>query len=222
MQGYAWFFILPPLLLAPAMGLLSLVRSTHRIGDEFRRKALHVATGLCALSLPSILPEPWMVVTGLVLVLSWMGAIRITPCLNRRFGPVLHDCRRRSMGEIWFALGLAILLLFTSGLAFVIAVLVLALADAAAAIAGRMVPSRRLTGLMRGKTVAGCTAFFCTAVMICLPMLALHTDLSAARIATATLLVAALACIAEAGCRRGLDNLVVPLVTAAAISALPV
>ena len=222
MQGYSYFFILPPLLLIPAMGLLSMVRNTHRIGDEIRRKALHVATGLAALSLPSILPEPWMVLTGLVLVLALLGAIRFTPCLKRRFGAVLHDCRRRSMGEIWFALALAILLLFTSGVAFVVPVLVLALADAAAAIAGRLVPSKRLTGLMRGKTVAGSTAFFCTTVLICLPMLALHTDLSAGRIATATLLVAASACVVEASCRRGLDNLGVPLVTAAVISALPV
>lgn len=222
MQGSLYLFVLPPLLLVPAMGLLSMVRSTRSIGREFRRKSLHVATGLASLSLPAILIEPWMVVSGLALVLAWMIAVRVLPCLYRRFGPVLHECRRRSMGEIWFAVSLAVLMLYTSGLEFVIPVLVLSLADAAAAITGRLVPSTRLGGPMRGKTLAGCTAFFLTAFVICLAMLTFYTALSSGGILICALSVAVASCLAEAVARRGLDNLAIPLVIWAVLAAFPI
>ena len=75
-----------------------------------------------------------MVVSGLSLAVAWMTAVRILPCLQRRFGSVLHDCDRRSMGEVYFALSIAALMLITSSnpLLYVIPILILTLADAAA------------------------------------------------------------------------------------------
>ena len=65
--------VLPPLMLVPAMGLLSMVRSTHKIGQELKRKSFHVGVGLASLSFPLVLNEPWKVMTGMSLAIAWMS-----------------------------------------------------------------------------------------------------------------------------------------------------
>jgi phytol kinase len=163
-----------------------------------------------------------MVITGLSLALAWMFAVRVMPCLQKYFGSVLHDCNRRSMGELYFAVSVASLVLLTreSPLLYVIPILILSLADAAAAICGRLIPSQSLTGFLRGKSVAGCTAFFVVAATICIVVLAAYTNLPAWQIGFCALVVATATCLAEAICRGGLDNLVVPLVAWAVLAAL--
>ena len=214
--------VLPPLLLVPAMGLLSMVRSTHKIGQELKRKSFHVAVGLASLSFPLVLNEPWKAMTGMALAIAWMSAVRVLPCLQRRFGSVLQDCDRKSLGEVYFALSIGALILLTpdSPLLYIIPVLILTLADAAAAIFGRLIPSKPLTGFLRGKSVGGCTAFFIVAASICFAMLAVYTTLPAWQVTTAALVVATATCLAEAVSRRGLDNIIVPLVAWAVLSAL--
>ena len=209
-----FLLVLPPLLLVPAMGLLSMIHSSHRIGRELKRKSFHVGIGLVALSFPVIWTEFWMVVSGLSLALAWMFAVRVLPCLQKYFGSVLHDCDRRSLGELYFAVSVAGLILVTREhpLLYVIPILILSLADAAAAICGRLIPSQELTGCMRGKSVAGCSAFFVVAAAICIALLTLYTDLPAWQVGFCAVVVATATCLAEASCRGGLDNLVVPLV----------
>ena len=215
-------FVLPPLLLVPAMGLLSMVRSSHKIGQELKRKSFHVGFGLVALSFPLVWTESWMVVTGFALALGWMFAVRVLPCLQKYFGSVLHDCDRKSMGEFYYAVSVAGLILVTrdSPLLYVIPILILSLADAAAAIFGRLIPSQALSGCLRGKSVAGCTAFFVVAAAICVATLTFFTQLPVWQIAVCALVVATATCLAEAICRRGLDNLVVPFVAWAVLAAL--
>jgi phytol kinase len=224
MDDSLFLLVLPPLLLVPAMGLLSMIQSSHKIGRELKRKSFHVGIGLVALSFPFIWPETWMVVTGLSLALAWMFAVRVLPCLRKYFGSVLHDCDRQSMGELYFAVAVAGLILVTreSPLLYVIPILILSLADAAAAICGRLIPSQALTGYLRGKSVAGCSAFFAVAAAICVSLLAVYTDLPAWQIGFCALVVATATCLAEAICRGGLDNLVVPLVAWAVLLALQV
>lgn len=214
--------VLPPLMLVPAMGLLSMIRSTHKIGQELKRKSFHVGVGLASLSFPLVLNEPWKVLTGMSLAIAWLSAVRILPCLQRHFGSVLQDCDRKSMGEVYFALSIGSLILLTpdSPLLYIIPVLILTLADTAAAIVGRLIPSNPLTGFLRGKSVAGCTAFFVVAAVICIVILTVYTTLPAWQITMAALVVATATCLAEAVSRRGLDNLVVPLVAWAVLAAL--
>ncbi len=222
MDDSLFLFVLPPLLLVPAMGLLSMIRSSHKIGQELKRKSFHVGFGLVALSFPVIWTESWMVVTGFALALGWMFAVRALPCLQKYFGSVLHDCDRKSMGEFYYVVSVAGLILVTrdSPLLYVIPILILSLADAAAAIFGRLIPSQALTGCLRGKSVAGCTAFFVIAAAICVATLAFFTELPVWQITVCALVVATATCLAEAICRRGLDNLVVPFVAWAVLAVL--
>lgn len=224
MSDSLFMFVLPPLLLVPAMGLLSMIRSSHTIGQELKRKAFHVGFGLVALSFPLIWTESWMVVTGFALAFLWMIAVRVLPCLQRYFGSVLHDCDRKSMGEFYYAVSVAGLILLTSGkpYLYIIPILILALADAAAAIFGRLIPSQSLTGIFQGKSVAGCTAFFVVAAVICAVTLVSYTQLPAWPMLGCALLVSAASCLAEAASRNGLDNLFVPFTAWAVLVLLQV
>ncbi len=128
------------------------------------------------------------------------------------------------MGEFYYAVSVAGLILLTSGkpYLYVIPILILALADAAAAICGRLVPSRSLTGIFQDKSVAGCTAFFVIAAVICAVTLVSYTQLPSWSILACALLVSGASCFAEAVSRNGLDNLFVPFTAWAVLVLLQV
>jgi phytol kinase len=212
MEGSLFAFVIPPLLLIPAMGLLSRIRSSREITAELKRKALHVATGLTALSFPLYFTSPWMVCAGLGMALVWMIAVRRLPVLRQRFGACLHTAKRVSFGEIYFALSLAALLLLTPGqsLLYLIPLLILTLADSAAAIAGRLAPLGKLHGPAAGKTLVGCATFASVAFFTAQVLLLVFTQLPLLNATGIALAVATTSCTAEALCRRGLDNIFIP------------
>ena len=204
--------VLPPLLIVPAMGLLSRVKTASPLQNELRRKALHLLTGLAALGLPFVLREPWMILAAAAAVIGWMLAVRLVPALSARFGCVLHGAGRHSFGELYFALGLAGLLLVTEpgSILFVVPVLVLTLADTAAAVVGRAWPWLRFGPPDGRKTLSGSLAFAATAVLVCAAALGAGTGFSVADTLAVAVAVAGLAAIAEAFSSRGLDNLTIP------------
>jgi phytol kinase len=203
---------IPPVLLFSAMGILSRINSSHIIVRELKRKALHICLGLTAISFPLFLTEWWMIIAAFGLVVAWLMAVRQIPILRRHFGSVLHSVKRESLGEIYFALSVGGLLLLTQNepIFFVIPILILALADAFAAIVGKVFPIGPLAGIARGKTAAGCIAFFVVAFSISywslVAVAGLHLDHA---LAVATVLAMA-TCVTEAISRRGIDNLLVP------------
>jgi phytol kinase len=203
---------IPPVLLFSAMGILSRVNSSHIIVRELKRKALHICVGLTALSFPLFLNETWMVITALGLVVAWLVAVRQIPALRRYFGSVLHDIKRESLGEIYFAISIGGLLLLTQDepILFAIPILILALADAFAAIVGKVVPIGPLVGIASGKTVAGCTAFFVVAFIVSFWSLVAIGDVQTVHALTVATALAITTCVTEAISRRGVDNLLVP------------
>jgi phytol kinase len=206
--------LLPPLLLVPAMGLLSCIESRSPIEIEFRRKAFHISIGLASLSFPLFLTKPWMVIAALSLVFFWMYLVRHMPTMRRRFGPVLHATDRHSNGEMYFAFAIGALLLASNGdsVLYVIPLLILSIADALAAIVGRIMPLMPLSGLAKGKTASGSAAFCITALLVTLPALMALTDFSFGLALVVALTIAVATCIAEAISSRGFDNLAVPAV----------
>jgi phytol kinase len=210
---------IPPLLLVPAMGLLSRIQCKREITGELRRKALHVGTGLVALSFPIYLTTPWMVLTALSVVMVWMIAVRRIAVLRVRFGSCLHDTKRASFGEIYFALSIASLMLLTADrpLFFVIPLLILTLADSAAAIVGRLMPVGPLGGVARGKTMSGCVAFVIVAFLLTQSLLAAFTTMSWFQTIEVALVMACATCIAELISKRGFDNVLIPAVAYATL-----
>ena len=204
--------VFPLVLLFSAMGMLSQIGSSHAIAGELQRKLLHISIGLTALSFPLFLKESWTVIAALGLVVVWLIAVRQIPLLQRYFGSVLQKVRRNSLGEIYYALAIAFLLLLTPDrpILFLIPILILALADAFAAIVGTVFPIGRFSGIARGKTVAGCVTFFVVAFLTSFGVLVAFADLQIADAFIIATVLAAATCVVEAISRRGIDNLVVP------------
>lgn len=204
--------VIPPVLLFSAMGILSQISDGRLIVKELKRKALHIGVGLTALTFPLFLNDSWKIIVAFGLAVVWLLAVRYVPVLRRHFGSVLHGVRRRTLGEIYFAVSIACLLLLAQDepILFVIPILILTLADASAAIAGKVLPIGPLRGLARGKTMTGCAAFFAVAFIVSFGMLELLTELQAVQSVLLAIFLAATTCVVEAISRRGIDNLAVP------------
>jgi len=188
------------LLLAASQALLS-ARRWPSAWSELRRKLLHLEMGGVSLLFPVLFASAWPVVVLAALALLWLAALR-SRLLRARFAPALEDCGRGSSGAVWFIAGVCLTFLLSRHDAsrYCLAVLVLTLADAAAGIVG--------TALRRtGKSLEGSLAFFVAALAVSLVIL--PSVWSALGVALATTL-------AEAGARRGLDNLSIPMAALAA------
>jgi phytol kinase len=206
--------LLPPLLLVPAMGLLSSIESCSPVETEIRRKAFHISVGLTSLAFPLFLTRPWMVIVAVSLAVAWMTTVRHVPAVRRYFGGVLHDTDRISHGELYFAASIAALMLASAGdpVLYVIPILILTIADAVAAVVGRAFPILPLGGLAQGKTMSGSAAFFVSALLVTWPALIGFTDLPLISTLAVAVIVASATCITEAISSRGFDNLAVPTV----------
>ncbi|MDH4108669.1 MAG: hypothetical protein OEW35_10140 [Gammaproteobacteria bacterium] len=208
--------LLPPLLLVPAMGMLSRAGGDGELLGELRRKALHVGTGLAALTFPYFLNTPPRVLVAMALVLAWMGAVRRIPALRASFGRCLFGAGRCSHGELYFAVSTGFLLIVAdSPLLYAIPLLVLTLADAAAAVAGRMAVRLGDGTLARpwinGKTRAGSAAFALVAFSVSGPLLAFAPDVSIPSALLIGLVLALTTAAVELGSRGGADNFLIPI-----------
>lgn len=216
--------VLPPLLLVPAMGLISRIEARRGIGEEAKRKLLHAGAGLASLSLPTLFDSAWSVLAALTIVLAWMFGVRASARLRRIFGGVLHDLERNSCGEFCFAAALACLLIVAQDntVHYALPVLILSLADASAALVGRAAPLVPLRGPAKGKTLSGCATFFAVSFLTAALVLIHFAGMPAGPGAAIAVMVAAGTTCAEAVSHRGLDNVTVPLVAWATLVAMGV
>lgn len=209
---------------APVMGavLLSLValvgvlhwyqvrRHPH---PEVVRKLVHVGMGLVILPFPWLFPSPWPVVTLALVSVGAMLGLRALPALRHGPGSVLHAVQRQSLGEICYPIAVAIVFVLKrdQALLFVIPVLILALADAVAALIGITYGRLHYSSTDGVKTAEGSLAFFTVAFLSVHVPLLLLTDVGRAQTLLIALVLGLLAMIVEAVAWNGLDNLFVPL-----------
>jgi len=200
------------IVLAVLAGLLAALSAlAERFGAETTRKALHVGMGLATLALPWLFNEAWpVVVLGIVVGSLFVALRRLAPL--RGVGRALHAVQRNSLGEFYFVLAAVVIFVLAAGetVLFLIPILILTLADPAAALIGTRFGSRRYpTGA--GKSVEGSLAFLVTAFYCAYLPLLLLTPNTAYACSILAALVAATTTLCEAVSDRGLDNLVVPL-----------
>lgn len=200
-------------LLIASMAALSACHARGLTSPETIRKALHVEMGLVVAGAPWLADAAWQVVPLAILACAWLHAVRTNPLLRHRFGGAVHVVSRRSMGEFYFVLGVATTYLLSTREPawYCAAILIMALADTAAAVAGQRF-GRRLYGTGAGrKSVEGSCAFFCIAFACAASVLAVLTGDPPAAIVVAALTVASVSTVVEAMAKDGSDNLLVPL-----------
>jgi phytol kinase len=200
------------------LGLINAVGGLARrrgwLQPEDARKLVHVALGIVIAAFPWIFSELWPVVTLAGLAVAALLPLRLMPALRARHGAALHDVQRDSLGELYFPVAAAVIWCLAPGdpLRFSIPMLVLASADAAAAVVGVRYGRTELTGRSGRKSWEGAVAFGVTAYLAVHAPLLLFSDLGRAECLLIAATFGMLMTGVEAVSWRGLDNLFIPLV----------
>ena len=193
----------------------------HLLHPEVLRKGLHISLGLTALSFPWLFENVWPVMLlGSVSIAGFVG-VRVGLPVLHRLAHSLAGITRVSLGEFCFITATCIVFAIASDdpVLYSIPMLVLALADAAAALVGTAYGKHRYQTWDDYKTLEGSAAFFVVACACIYFPLALFTEASNAQSAAVAVLVAMATTVLEASMGRGFDNLLVPLGAVAAIKA---
>ena len=200
------------LVVAALGGSMATARALGAVaGPEVVRKCFHVGAGLSLLALPFVFDGPAPVVALAVLAVVAFVAVRRVEALRRSVGVVLAGVGRDSAGEMWFAVGAGTLFCIADGdaMAFCVPVLVLALADAAAALVGQRFGSFAIFG--GRKSLEGSAAFFVVALASAHAGLVLFGTVAGPRAVLVALLLASSLAVVEAASGKGIDNLTIPL-----------
>jgi len=187
---------------------VEVVKRRFVVPSEALRKTVHIGAALLVAPLPLFLSYREIAAIGFL-----FAAVM---ALSRRHGifSAVHDTERSSYGEILYPLGIAALaLLFPSPAPFVYGVLVVGLADGAAALVGMRFGRRKLPA---GKSVWGSATFLAISSAVGLGVLLAEGRSPGTALTTAMLAALGLT-VAEALLAGGLDNLVLPPLAGLAI-----
>lgn len=183
----------------------------HGWGPETPRKLVHAGACGLAIPLPWIFAADWPIWTVLALSAVALGAMRLRGA--RGAGAALHGVSRRSWGDLLMAGSIALLLALRGDapVLYVLPLAILALADAAAALAG-IAYGRRFFATVEGrKSLEGSAIFFLVAVILSMVCLLLLTGMPRATVVVSAFALAGFATLIEADSWRGFDNLFLPL-----------
>ncbi len=204
-------------LLLAILTLAEILRRNRLASAEATRKLVHALSGLEAAAFPWLFTTP-----GGVLALA--GSYALLMVLTRRIGalPSVHGVRRRTAGGLCYPVAVGVLFTFVGHRpeVYVSAILVLALADPAAALIGRPWGRTRYHLFGGDKSVEGSLAFGICALASLHLSVGLLTSLDPLAVLLWSLHVAVLATGLEALSPYGSDNLAIPL--GCALALLPV
>lgn len=179
---------------------------------EITRKIVHVGTGLLAMLFPILLNNHW-----LVLLLCVAFACILIVSLKYKLLPSINAIDRKSVGSLAYPVSvygcyLAFDLNGQQYIYYYLPILVLAICDPIAGLAGKKWPlgSYQLAGAH--KTLVGSVSFFISAVVLAggywICVYHPYVDL---RFISGILIVAVLSTLAEAVSHDGYDNISIPL-----------
>ena len=209
--------MLPFVLSCLSFGILFTVievisRKVPRLTTDDTRKAAHILAGLIAACLPFWLSYPEITAMGLFFI-GFMAVSKKTHLF-----PSIHGVERLTLGEVYYPLALAIIAWqFPVQLIYTYAILILALADGFAAIVGTHLGTQKFTIFSGTKSVEGSLVCWTTSLCITVAALAVAGINLGAAIISGLAIATGLAII-EASLTRGLDNLLLPLAAALALS----
>lgn len=212
----------PEISIAISAGVLlltgvQLIELRSLLPTEFVRKFGHVGAGMVALFAPLLFDTHH---PALVVIIVFTAILLI--CRRRGWLTSLHSPPRRGAGAILFLWAAYLILLLTEGspLLFLTPILVLTLADPAAALVGGSFGRTQWPGSCSGRTVEGSAAFLIVAFACTMLAITTLTEVSLALGIVFSILVGITAASVEAVAMPDWDNFTVPLATLAALEFL--
>jgi len=177
------------------------------------RWLLRISLLLLALALPWLYSGPLPVIALACAATIGLRLLRASDRLWARCGPVLGAPRRDSLDDIWFASGVCFTYVWSAAepLAYCIAILVLALADAAASCVRARCARTPQWSSSEHASAMGSFAFFVVAFLIASGALFAANDLRPGESLAAAALLAAITTGIEASMSDGLHRVFVPI-----------
>lgn len=176
--------------------------------NEVSRKLVHSIHGLLLAIWPFYIGFGWVIALELMLIIALFVARRL------KLFAWMWKVGRKSWGDYLFPVGVIITALLTqSEWLFAIAILNLALADAIAALVGKILGKRAYAYKVFGntKSIAGSAAFFLASVVITLSLLIVNPDPFATPIMLAAISLAVVLTAVENAGVFGWDNVTLPV-----------
>jgi len=209
--------------LTTLIACLALLQRIHPMKPETSRKLFHMTAGLTTLALPWLFSSPLPVIVLTLITVPALLALKYTRSLKNNLGAVLYRVERTSYGEVYFPISVCLVFILANGnpLTFSIPVLLLALADPAAAIIGGRYGQVHYSIIKGKKSLEGSAAFLAVALVCILVPLLLLTSINALTLFLIALTIALVVMFAEAIAWEGLDNLLIPLVSFGLLMTLP-
>jgi phytol kinase len=202
------------------LAIAELLRKVFRLPVEFTRKVVHIAVGMWAWGTIALFESKWMaIVTPAVFVLLNYVSHR------RGLFLAMESNDRGNLGTVYFPLAFVAVILLTWDVSkpmLVAALMPMTWGDSFAAVIGRAIGRRRYRVGGSTRTVEGSLVMFALSFVSVFITLLVLERLSGADIGWAAvfaLATAVAATLAEAISPRGLDNLLVPGVSLAALTA---
>ena len=205
-----------PAMLAGMVLLLAVLRVWQVLAHphpELVRKLFHLGGGLLALPLPWLFSSPLPVVVLGASSFALFILLRTLPVLKAGPGQVLAAVQRNTVGEYCFILSLLVLFIWArdNPLLYGVPLLILAIADAFAALVGKEYGKLFYTVSGGGKSVEGSVAFFFAAFFCVHVPVLLFTDTPRPESLLIGINIGLMVMMAEAAAWWGLDNLIIPL-----------
>ena len=214
MSTQDWLGILTLLgVVAALLGGLRLYQKIAKPTPELIRKLFHLAGGLFGLPLPWIFTDPKPVILLGVIVAGAFVAMRFVGRLRGGIGQVLFAVRRESIGELCFVASMVLLFWLSRGdkVLYTVPLLMLALADTAAALVGEEYGKLHIRASGGAKSIEGAIAFFLTAFFCVHVPVLLWGGTGRAESLLIAVNLSIMVMLAEAAAWWGLDNLIIPL-----------
>jgi phytol kinase len=200
--------------LIAAMVALKCYSGRCHVAPELLRKGLHMGMGVVTLLFPWLFSAVWPVAILAFVSVLWLWSLQWCRPLQQYAGGVTDGVSRRTCGELYFPVAIALVFWLSRGnvLLYSIPVLVLTFADALAAVIGLRYGAHRYRVGQSIKSWEGSATFFVvTYFAVFFPLMLAETSAGKALfIAIATALPVTLI---EAVSHSGWDNLSVPLST---------
>ncbi len=135
----------------------------YKVNGEITRKIAHILSGLIVFCMPYYLSKTEIIIISLSFVVLLL--------FTKSFGLIksIHAVGRKTLGEIYFPMGVilsAIIFLPHNMLAFQFGILIMAIADAMAALIGTSWGRHSFPVLKGKKSIEGSVSFFITSVII--------------------------------------------------------
>jgi len=185
--------------------VVELVTKKAKIDKEVSRKFVHVVAGATVAFLPLFMTFHEIAMLSLLFIVVMLLSKKVSLFSS------IHEVKRSTYGEVYFPFAILITALaFPHKELFMYGLLVMAISDGFAGIAGQKYGNKKYRLLGSQKSYVGSCTFFVTALLIGFLVLGTLTNLALIEVVTISALAGGILTIVEAGLSYGFDNLVLP------------